>query len=62
MRILAGLLLGGRIQLDLQLRMQKFEMLQSIRKQQPELSNEEIVTLFPGLAEFVKLINTNKTK
>jgi hypothetical protein len=49
-------------QLDLQLRMQKFEMLQSIRKQQPELSNEEIVTLFPGLAEFVKLINTNKTK
>ena len=43
-------------QIDLQLRMQKFEMILNIRRQRPDITNEQIVAMFPSLADFVHLI------
>lgn len=43
-------------QIELQLRMQKFEMLQNIRRQHPDMTNEQIISMFPSLADFVQYI------
>ena len=43
-------------QIELQLRMQKFEMLQNIRRQRPDMTNDQIVAMFPSLSEFVEYI------
>lgn len=43
-------------QIELQLRMQKFDMLQDIRRKRPDMTNEQIIAMFPSLAEFVEYV------
>jgi hypothetical protein len=44
-------------QADLDLRMKKFQMLHDIRERNPSLTNEQIIQMFPMLADFVNIIN-----
>jgi hypothetical protein len=43
-------------QADLELRMKKFQTLMDIRQKHPTLTNEQIVQMFPMLADFVNIV------
>jgi len=43
-------------QADLDLRMKKFQMLHDIREQNPSLTNEQIIQMFPMLEDFVNIL------
>lgn len=44
-------------EIDLKLRMQKFQMLHDIREKNPTLTKEQIIAMFPTLAEFVNILD-----
>lgn len=44
-------------EMDLKLRMQKFQMLHDIREKNPSLTKEQIVAMFPTLSDFVDIMD-----